>query len=207
MTDDHRSLPPVFSQLSPFIVPLLFGVAGCVFAIISITIFIKTYQDVQPIQFSNVGEALLGASDSAIVGRTAPVVIDIEGGVLRPGVYQVAPGSRIEDVISKAGGFSNDADIALVAQSINRAAKVSDGMKLYIPQKTGKNQDGSVSGKPSCVLINSASATELDALSGIGSVTSAKIIAGRPYGRVEELVEKKIISQALFQKISGQLCL
>ena len=60
--------------------------------------------------------------------------------------------------------------------------------------------------KPGSLLdINSASAAELKALPGIGDAYSAKIIAGRPYTRKDQLVSKKIIPQATYEKIEGMI--
>jgi len=53
--------------------------------------------------------------------------------------------------------------------------------------------------------INSASAEQLRTLSGIGEAYSTKIIENRPYKRRDELVQKKIIPQAIYDKIKDQI--
>jgi len=53
--------------------------------------------------------------------------------------------------------------------------------------------------------INSASASELEGVKGIGEATAKKIIEGRPYKAKDELVAKKIMSKGAYDKIKSQI--
>lgn len=181
-------------------VPIVLGLVSTLFIIVSLTILIKSVQTTTPITFSSDEASVAGAM------RGSDLMVDIAGGVAKPGVYSLPAGSRVEDAIVAAGGLSDEADADLLAQIVNRAAKLSDGAKIYIPTLTGWNPANTVAGLHP-VSINAASQQELEALTGIGPATAKKIISGRPYTDLYELVANKAMGQALFEKLKGQLTL
>lgn len=193
-------------------VPIVLGSVSTLFIIVSITILIKSTQTSTPIQFSSDKVATVAGTTSGI-----EVAVDVSGGVIKPGVYTLPSGSRVEDAIRVAGGLSAEVDRDRLEKSVNRAAKLSDGAKIYIP-KVGDTQTSPnilTGSRPvsdsltshNSVSINTASQSDLEALSGIGPVIAKKIINGRPFASLEELVAKKAMGQALFDKLKAQLTL
>lgn len=59
--------------------------------------------------------------------------------------------------------------------------------------------------KVDLIDINTATKEQLDALPGIGEKFSQKIIDGRPYAKKNELVQKKVLPQATYNKIKDKI--
>jgi DNA uptake protein ComE-like DNA-binding protein len=59
--------------------------------------------------------------------------------------------------------------------------------------------------KSSLIDINSATAAELIAIKGIGEARAKAIIKGRPYARKDELVQRKIVPQSVYDDIKDQI--
>ena len=135
------------------------------------------------------------------------IYIDIQGAVVEPGVYEMKQDSRIIDLLDKAGGYDQEADLNWIAKNINQAQKLEDGTKLYIPFK-GEQNLGNTSETDSSALsinINTASTTELESLNGIGEKRAQQIIDGRPYSSIQELLEKGIVGEKTFEAIKDQI--
>ena len=140
------------------------------------------------------------------VAKNSELKVDISGAISNPGVHILPPDARIEDAIKSAGGFSASASANYISKSLNLSQKLSDGQKIYIPfeGESGPVQSGGgeVAGAQTNIIgINSGSESQLDSLPGIGPVTAKKIISNRPYQTLDDLVTKKAVGKALFEKI------
>lgn len=141
-------------------------------------------------------------------GQDAILIVEASGEVIKPGVYELPPGSRVNDLLVTAGGLSAGADRDWVDKNLNLAQKLTDGVKIYIPGKkeatAGADSQSVVAGKTN---INTASESELDKLWGVGPATAQKIMAGRPYLKIEELLEKKIVNANVWAAIKDKISL
>jgi len=70
-------------------------------------------------------------SVNAAKTSTGKIVVHVAGKVKKPGVYALAPNSRVLDAIAKAGGATRDGD----ANALNLAEKAEDGQRLEVPPK------------------------------------------------------------------------
>ena len=140
------------------------------------------------------------------------LLIDVEGGVARPGVVELPGDARIGEAIAAAGGYSEDADVLAAAATLNLAALLADGQQVYVPvvgvpgPGTGAGAGGTTgsSGSGPMVNLNTATPEELDGLPGIGPVTVQKIVAARqerPFATLEELVERKVLNNGQLDKV------
>jgi competence protein ComEA len=138
-----------------------------------------------------------------------PIVVQVSGAVPRPGVYALAQGSRVQDAISAAGGFLADAE----KTGINLARALEDGEQLDIPYTEGSSPvileaPTAIAIPPSSaelININTASASELDTLPGIGPTTAQKIIDYRqqngPFLAKEDIVNVSGIGPGTYERI------
>jgi competence protein ComEA len=145
-----------------------------------------------------------------------PLRVDVAGAVRTPGVYTLPATSILADAIAAAGGPSDDADL----DRVNKAVPLQDGMQVYVPHVADVTTPQPVNPAPAkaapvaldgtsapaaLVDINTATLAELDTLPGVGPSTAQRIIDGRPYGSIADLMRVKGIGQATFDKLKEHI--
>jgi competence protein ComEA len=192
------------------LLPIVLGIGGLIFFIYGMSAFSGPKQDKPDILF----EAASDVNEKAVAGSSSKVkeiVVDVAGAVIKPGVYKLKADSRVQDALVAAGGMSEDADREKVEKTLNLAQKLTDGIKLYIPSVGEADQPSATSGGGEAgsgiVSINNATQGQLEDLPGIGAVTAEKIIDNRPYGSLQELVDKKAVGASVFEKIKEKISL
>lgn len=154
-----------------------------------------------------------GVNEKNIDKNNEKMYVHIVGEVINQGVYILESGDRIIDIIDKAGGITENADLGRV----NLAYKLSDGQKIYIPNVNEKNEDihdaviddnclyNSVGENNKKININSANANQLETIVGIGPSTALKIIEYRnkngKFKTIDELKNISGIGESKFESI------
>lgn len=172
---------------------------------------------------------------SSMSGTTIPpavVRVHVAGAVKKPGVYRLRSTDRVVDAVTAAGGASASADL----DAINLAQTILDTEQIYVPRRathrvkkapaprlrpvratstTVSSADsqvpqGNATPAPSSkVNINTATATQLDALPGVGPSTAKAIIAYRqskgPFTKVEDLLNVPGIGPSKLDAMRGMI--
>jgi competence protein ComEA len=151
----------------------------------------------------------VAASGSVGPSAAATLVVDVAGWVRRPGVYEFQAGARVIDAVDRAGGARTGADLAL----LNLAAPLADGQQILVPKRGQPAGSGTgalgTGGAAGLINVNSADATTLESLSGIGEVLAAAIVQYReehgPFTSVDQLEDVPGIGPATLEDIRDQV--
>lgn len=155
------------------------------------------------------------ASPPAASTNSSPrprIVVHVLGAVRRPGLVRLPQGSRVQDAIDAAGGLLSSA----APGELNLAQILTDGQQMVVGSRAhpgGRLNDGGSgpggsagSGSSPQVDLNTATATQLDSLPGVGPVTAERILAWRTehgnFRRVEELQEVEGIGPKTYADIA-----
>lgn len=107
------------------------------------------------------------------------VVIDVKGEVISPGVYTMKSNERVLDAIKIAGGMTSEANTT----TVNLAELLHDSMVIYVPSIHEEQTNGTIGPNTEKdkekVLLNQATAQELETVPGIGPSKAAAIIQYR----------------------------
>lgn len=118
---------------------------------------------------------------------TTTITVHASGAVSAPGLVSLPSGSRVADAVVAAGGALPGADLA----ALNLAAPLVDGQQLVVPYEVPV--DGTAVAADGRVRINTADATALEGLPGVGPVLAQRIVAHRtahgPFATVEDLLD------------------
>ena len=154
----------------------------------------------------------LGSTTSSSPAPAAEVVVHAAGAVGSPGVYRLAPGARVSDLLDAAGGPVPGADL----DRLNLAAPLLDGERVFVPLPgqevpgvapslagPGARSEGGGAGtsRPEGPIdLNRATLDELDELPGVGPSTAQAIVDERDrrggFTAVDQLLEVRGIGDA-----------
>ncbi|QHC59208.1 ComEA family DNA-binding protein [Rathayibacter sp. VKM Ac-2760] len=141
-----------------------------------------------------------------------PLYVHVAGAVVTPGLYLLDPGARVTDALAAAGGFTETAERA----AVNLARRVVDGEQILVPEQgavsaPGAAGAGSTGSAPAggVISLSTATAAQLEELTGIGPSTAAKIVAYReehgPFTSVDQLLEVPGIGEKTLEAFREQV--
>lgn len=124
------------------------------------------------------------------------VTVVVEGAVANPGRYTLPWGARVEALVQRAGGLAPDA----AAELVNGARPLTDGQRVVVPRERSASGEARIS-------LNEAGPGALERLPGIGPALAARIVAARPFGRIDELQRVRGIGPVTLEKLRPRVTL
>lgn len=177
-------------------------------------------------------EEKLDKTNAAEPSQPEKIVVYVSGAVAQPGVYSLAAGSRVNDAIGAAGGQKDNADLS----EINLALPLQDSDHVHIPGKGEEKREGEntserdkaqsddsqekegkrsgIGGKGANVSarkinINTATASQLQEIPGVGPVMALAIIEWRnthgKFSTVEDLRKVSGIGEKTLEKMRASI--
>lgn len=197
-----------------YIVEIILMTIALIFTITSLLIFLKNNAETED-------EINLPKQTNIQLNK---IYVDVSGSVNKPDLYEAPSGTRLKEIIQKAGGLSDNADKNFFYRNFNLARVLNDQEKIYIPsvwevqaglftenQQTinfiQPNYNEQINNNSTLINVNEATIDELDSLPGIGKTTAQKIIDNRPYQSIEDLLNKKIVNKSTYEKIKSLISL
>lgn len=205
-----------YPAVRKYLLPIILGGAGamCILAGIIYALITASPTPDSAVFTASEKSSAEAVSFQPVSPKPKQIIVDIEGSVVKAGIYRLSMDARLQNGLVAAGGLSQRADRSYIQKHINLAQKLSDGQKIYIPG-TGESIQGGGQAAMTAGLadnqtgtkinINESSSDQLDSLPGIGQVTVQKIIQGRPYNDINELLSRKIVSLKVFNGIKDKI--
>lgn len=167
---------------------------------------------------------VVGTPAGAVAGSPTPtspvpshVVVHVSGQVATPGVVTVSSSSRVADAVAAAGGLTRQADTSRV----NLAELVTDGAHVHVAAEgepaqavssitqSGRTSTAAAEGSAGVVNINTASASELESLPGVGPVLAARIVEHRtsygPFATKDSLRDVSGIGEKSYARLAPHI--
>lgn len=136
------------------------------------------------------------------------ILVDIKGAVKKPGVYELPVNARLHELVNVAGGLTDDAE----DRQVNMAIVLADQQLVYIPRKgetVEQTNQTPQAGNESKVNINTASAEELQTLTGIGEKKAQAIIDYRTqngnFQSIDQLTEVDGFGEKTVEKLRDSI--